>query len=99
MKLYTEAIDWFNKAIALSPQLTELYQNRGISNYYLRHYPDAINDYEKAIELDASFAPAYFGRALIFLAWNRQEDACADLWNAYRLGMHDAFTLAQVTCY
>jgi hypothetical protein len=99
LKLYTEAIEWFNKAIALSPELPELYQNRGISEYYLRNYPDAIKDYEKAIELDSSFASAYFGRALIYLVWNRQEEACADLWSAYRLGIHDAFNMAQVKCF
>lgn len=99
MKLYTEAIEWFNKAITLNAQLPELYSNRGISKYYLCNYTEAIQDYNKAIELDSSFAPAYFNRAEIYLLWNRQQEACEDLWNAYRLGMHNAFNLAHANCF
>lgn len=99
VKNYTEAIEWFNKAIALSPQLPELYVNRGASKHSLRNCTDAIKDYEKAIELDPSYAPAYYSRALIYLLWNRQEEACADLWIAYRLGMHNAFTMAHANCF
>ena len=99
VKHYTEAIEWFNKAIALSPQLPELYANRGASKYSLRIYTDAVKDYEKAIELDSSYAPAYFNRAVIYLLWNRQEEACADLRNAYRFGMHNAFNYVHVNCF
>jgi len=99
MKLYIEAIEWFNKAIVFSPQLPELYLNRGVSKYYLRNYTDAIQDYNKAIELDSSFAPAYFNRAEIYLLWNRQQDACEDLWNAYKLGMRNAFNMAHANCF
>jgi hypothetical protein len=99
VKHYTEAIEWFNKAIALSPQLPELYVNRGASKYSLHNCTDAIKDYEKAIELDASYAPAYFNRALIYLVWNRQQEACEDLWNAYRFGMTNAFNFVPVNCF
>jgi tetratricopeptide (TPR) repeat protein len=99
MKRYTESIEWFNKAIALSPQLPELYLGRGASQHYMLHDTAAINDYNKAIALDSSFAPAYFNRAAIYLLWNRPEEACADLWAAYRLGMHDAFSLAHASCF
>lgn len=99
LKLYKEAIEWFNKAIALNPRYYKLYYNRGNSNYCLHNFEDAVKDYEKAIELRPSYALAYYNRAVIYLSWNRQEEACADLWNAYRLGMHDAFTLAHTNCF
>ena len=99
MKLYTESIEWLNKAIAVNPQLPELYLNRGDSNHHLHNDIEAIKDNNKAIELDSLFAPAYYNRAVICLSWNRREEACEDLWNAYRLGMHDAFTLIQANCF
>ena len=99
LKLYKEAIEWFNKALALNPRYYKLYYNRGNSNYLLNNYGDAFKDYDKAIELRPSYAPAHFNRAVIYLSWNRREEACADLWIAFRLGMDDAFNLIQANCY
>ena len=76
-KLYTEALEWFNKAIALNPRYYKLYYDRGNANYYLHNYGEAIKDYDKTIELSPSFARAYFNRAVIYLSWKRQEEACA----------------------
>jgi protein O-mannosyl-transferase len=97
--LYIEAIECLDKAIALSPELPQLYVSRGMSKYSLHSYADAIKDYEKAIELNPSYAPAYFNRAVVYLLWNRQEEACKDLWNAYRLGMHGAYNYIQANCF
>jgi tetratricopeptide (TPR) repeat protein len=98
-KLYTEALEWFNKAIALNPRYYKLYYDRGNANYHLHNYGEAIKDYDKTIELSPSFARAYFNRAVIYISWKRQEEACADLWTAYRLGMHDAFDAAHANCF
>ena len=97
--LYTDAIEYLNRAIVLRPQFTKLYVNRGIAKVNLHNYIGAMEDYEKAIELNPSYAPAYFNRAVIYLLWNRQEEACSDLWNAYRLGMHSAYNYIQANCF
>ena len=99
MKLYTESIAWFDKGIALSPQYFKLYFNRGDSFHYLHKDTAAFRDYEKTIELGPLFGPAYFNRAVIELSWNKRQEACEDLWNAYKLGEHDAMTLIQANCY
>jgi protein O-mannosyl-transferase len=99
MNHYVEAIDCLNKAIALSPQMPELYDNRGVAYVKMHKYDDAMRDYEKAIELNSSFALVYTNRAILYLKLNRQEEACADVWTAYRLGLHDAFKLVHVNCF
>jgi hypothetical protein len=97
-KLYKEAIECFDKAIVLIPQSPEFYVNRGVAKYCLSDYIDAMKDYEKAIELNPSFARAYYSRALIYLLWNKQQEACTDLWAAYRLGMHNVFEMVHADC-
>jgi tetratricopeptide (TPR) repeat protein len=99
MNLYVDAIDCLNKAIALSPQMAELYDNRGVAKVKLHNYDDAMKDYNKAIELNSSFALAYTNRALLYIKLNKQEEACADVWAAYRLGMHDAFKIVRINCF
>ena len=98
-RLYMEAIECFNKAIILIPQSPELYVNRGIAKHDLQEYTGAMKDYEKAIELNPLFAPAYYRRALLFLLWNKQEEACMDLWTAYKLGMHNVFDINHLDCF
>jgi hypothetical protein len=86
MKLYADAIECFNKAIVLSPQMPDLYVNRAVAKINLHDY-------------NPSFAPAYPNRALLYILSNRQEEACADLWTAYRLGLHNVFDFYPINCF
>ena len=38
------------------------YNNRGAAYYYLGQYQRAIEDYDKAIQLDPDYATAYYNR-------------------------------------
>ena len=40
------------------------YKDRGNSKYKLTRYEEAILDYDKAIELDPSYAVAYYNRGI-----------------------------------
>jgi protein O-mannosyl-transferase len=95
---YAEAIEWYTKVIALSPNSVESYTNRGVAKHCLQDYDGAMRDYTKAIELNPSLPRPYPNRAAIYLLWNKQKEACADLWTAYNLGLHNVFEIVKVDC-
>ena len=53
------AIDEFDEAIALDPQLAEAYYNRGTAYLDKGNYDQAIADFNQAIEIDPQLADAY----------------------------------------
>ena len=59
---YDKAIEDFDQAIALQPDLAEACYNRGIAYYYKGEYDRAIEDYDQAIELQPDLAEAYSNR-------------------------------------
>jgi len=61
---YEKAIECFDKAIELNPNLTKAYINRGNAYYYLEQYEKAIEDYNRAIELDPNLTEAYNNREI-----------------------------------
>ena len=52
-----EAIAFLDKAIKLSPNFPEAYNQRGIAHYLAERYPDSIRDCERVVEL----MPLHFG--------------------------------------
>ena len=61
---YEKAIEDYNKAIELDPNLAGVYYNRGNAYFYLKQYEKAIEDFDKAIELNPNNAYAYNNRGL-----------------------------------
>ncbi|KAM7542234.1 hypothetical protein Aperf_G00000008461 [Anoplocephala perfoliata] len=55
----SEALESYNKAIALDPNNAIYYCNRAAANHLLQKYSEAIADCEKAIEIDSSYSKAY----------------------------------------
>lgn len=51
-----EALRWFNRAVELQPFFGGTYANRGILYDRMGEYRKAMEDYEKALELDESVA-------------------------------------------
>ena len=82
---YQFAIEYFNKAIKLKPDLTEAYCNRGNTKYDLGQYSEAIEDFNKAIELNPDFSEAYYRRGRTKFILNQYEDAIEDYTKAIEL--------------
>ncbi|MGE5634784.1 MAG: tetratricopeptide repeat protein [Deltaproteobacteria bacterium] len=61
---YTEAIEYYDKAIELDPSFALAYEDKGTALVNLKNYTKAIEYYDKAIELDPSFALAYYNKDL-----------------------------------
>ena len=59
------ALQDYNQAILMDPNAVNYY-NRGNLNFYRQKYDDALDDFDRAIELNASYQHAYYARAMVF---------------------------------
>ena len=82
---YYKAIDAFNKAIELDPNLAIAYNNRGWAYIELGQYEQGIADCNKAIELDPNLALAYSNRGLAYIRLGQYEQGAADCNRAIEL--------------
>ena len=67
-------IETLNQAISIKPD-TQLYANRALCKQMNKNLPEAKADYQKAINADPNYAPAYFmyGRFLLEVEHNKTE--------------------------
>ena len=56
----------FKKAISIKPVDYLDYLSRGLAYYNLKNYQNALNDYNKAIELRPDFAYSYLLKSNVF---------------------------------
>lgn len=82
---YERAIQDYNQAIQIRPQLAEAYYNRGLTYYYLGEYEDAIQDYGQAIQINPQFAEAYYKRGVVYDNLGQYEDAIQDYNQAIQI--------------
>jgi tetratricopeptide (TPR) repeat protein len=73
---YKNAVDEFDRAIALKPDFADAFYNRGRAKYKCVSCKgdrfDAIYDLEKAIQLNPNFAEAYYHRGLIICDYGKE---------------------------
>jgi tetratricopeptide (TPR) repeat protein len=74
-----KAIDCFNKAIGLEPDLAVAWFNRGIARMHLKQYSMAVVDFNKCIFLDTGLQDAYFNRHLAYRYTFNYQFALADI--------------------
>ena len=86
---YTRAIQSFQRAIQLAPDMARAYDNLGLCYYYQNENALAVESYKKAIELDHSSPRRspwpYLNLAIAEQFINRSSDAEANLLEAIRL--------------
>ncbi len=59
--------------------LAELFRNRGVARNYMLQYPEALQDFSRAVEIDQVNAQYYEDRAITHLKLREYEDAARDL--------------------
>lgn len=92
---YDEAIELYNKAIALRPDFAYAYISRGNVYANKKMYNAAIKDYNTSLTYDANSKIAYFNRGLANSAKNLFEQAIADYTKAIKID--PGYTLAWYT--
>ena len=96
---YQDAIEVCNKIIALTPSVNA-YNNRGLAYSKLGFIDNAIEDYKKAIEIDATASYAYYNLALEYKNKSMYNDALDLLEKANSLEPNNAQYLEEIgTCY
>ena len=63
---HDQAIQDYDKAIALNPDAAEAYNNRGVAYGVKGDHDQAIQDYDKAIALNPDDAEAYYNRGVTY---------------------------------
>ena len=85
---FEEAIAVLDTAIILNDAISAFYINRGLCYYKLTNSYAAIQDYEKAIQLDTSYAAiGYINIAFAYESDNNNENACM----AYKAAQEQGF--------
>jgi tetratricopeptide (TPR) repeat protein len=84
-----ESIAAFSKAIEANPKAI-YYFHRGRSYRQIQHYQEALTDLTTAIEMDSTFAGAYFQRGMTFNKLGKKKKGQADIQKAAELGSGDA---------
>jgi tetratricopeptide (TPR) repeat protein len=92
---YTDAIDFFNKAIKNKSKakndyrIAQALQARAYCNMYLKKYSTAIKDMDEAIKLKPEYGDLYLSISMIYIA-NKQYDECI-VWASKGLAIKPEF--------
>jgi len=87
------AMKYLDAAISLYPDWAELYYNRGFVHYKNLSVKAHLDDLEKVLQLDPSFAPAYEDRAMCHMLLEHCGPAWSDARKACEMGDCDALIL------
>jgi len=90
---FDKAIEHYNKALELRPDLLETYFNRGLAYTRKQMYDKAIEDLSKVIELNPNLAEAYYTRGLVY-EYKQDYDRAIEDYNR-ALNVDPKYTKAQ----
>lgn len=91
--LLQEAINDFNKVLALNPRLVYAWFNKGNIYYEAKDFTSAMQCYSEALKLDPEFGEAYFNRGLSYLNAGNKSQAFSDLSKAGELGILPSYNI------
>ncbi len=80
-----EAIDHYNKAIGMRPDMHLPYNGRGLAYHNLGQYHRAIDDYNHALRLKLDYAEAFYNRGNAYDELGQYQQAIHDYNEAIRL--------------
>ena len=76
---WNEVILYMGQVATAEPLAADPYYFIGEAHRFMEEYKEALEAYEKALELNPNFGPAYLGRARIHLALNPNTNVLDDL--------------------
>jgi tetratricopeptide (TPR) repeat protein len=82
---FDDAIQQLDEAIRLDATLALAYNARGFAHYRLKHYPEALADFNVAIQLNPAYANAFLNRSVVRRASGDTAAADADAAKAREL--------------
>lgn len=74
---YEEAINAYNQALQLQPDLADTWNNRGVVLTRMQRYDDAIASYEQATKIRPNYPDAWNNRGVVLLELQQYQDAIA----------------------
>lgn len=89
-----QALNEYDKAVVDASRAIEIHADaanhadRGSLYYETKRVDEALADYKRAIELDATYSLAYIGRGAVFASQERYDDALTDFEKAIELAPH-----------
>jgi Tfp pilus assembly protein PilF len=87
---HREAIEGYNRAIALDPNDSGVYRNRGVARGKLSEYCEAVEDFDRALALDPNDSAAYFNRGLAHYHLNEYRETIEDYDRTIVLDTNDS---------
>ncbi len=82
---YEEALEAFDRALELDPELSRAYNNRGLLFERMDRLEEALRDFDQALALDPDFVEVYSNRATIRDEMGQRELALEDAARAVAL--------------
>jgi len=82
---YDEAIQAYDEAIRLDPEMAMAWYNKGNALYVLGKYDEAIQAYDEAIRLDSEFASAWNNKGVALISQGKYDEAIQACNEAIRL--------------
>lgn len=87
------ALNDYEKALAVYPDFSFAWFNRGNILLEKKDYRNALASYTKTISLDKDFAEAYFNRGLTYIYLGENDKGLSDLSKAGELGIYVAYNV------
>ena len=91
---YDAAIAEYEKAIAINPKSSLLFNNLGMSLYMKKDYPKAIDAYVKAVRIDSTNRRVFNNMGLALFKFERYDDAL----QAFKQGGDEAGAYNNMGC-
>ncbi len=76
---FNDAINDYNKAIALDSTKADLYHNRAITFFKLYKINESLKDFAKALQLSPNNAEIYENRANLYVSLKKWDEALKDI--------------------
>ena len=77
---YPEAIDWYQKALAIDPKNADASTDLGVSYYYTKRTDEALKQFENSLRIDPKHTKTLLNKGIV-LAFGKQDlNAAAESW-------------------